>query len=120
MPQQPLRNESLTELQSQPTGLDLALAEQVLRIDWADGVTSAFPAHVLRRSCPCASCRTEREKQSQTLLPIMTSAPTGELRFIGGHLVGKYALQLEWSDGHATGIYDFKLLRTLHEESTRV
>jgi DUF971 family protein len=27
--------------------------------------------------------------------------------------VGNYALQLTWGDGHATGIYSFRYLRTL-------
>jgi DUF971 family protein len=28
-------------------------------------------------------------------------------------LVGQYALQFEWSDGHHTGIYSFEYLREL-------
>jgi DUF971 family protein len=29
--------------------------------------------------------------------------------------VGRYALQIAWSDGHDTGIYTFEHLRELHE-----
>ncbi len=115
MPEEIIRDESLSAEQCRPVGLDLALGPQELRITWGDGVISAFPLAFLRRHCPCATCRTEREKQSASLLPILSAgqAEAGSAVTTGGHLVGNYALQLEWSDGHNTGIYDFKLLRSL-------
>jgi DUF971 family protein len=97
----------------QPTGLDLDLARQVLAVTWADGRTTQTSLETLRRQCPCASCRTQREEQSRTLLPVLKSAPGGPVVCTGGHLVGNYALQLDWSDGHNTGIYDFRFLRNL-------
>ena len=30
-------------------------------------------------------------------------------------LVGNYAIQFTWSDGHNTGIFDFRFLRSLSE-----
>jgi DUF971 family protein len=102
--------------QIQPASLDLDLAKQVLSITWADGTISQLPMAVLRKNCPCASCRTEKEQQSRTLLPVLKSAPAEKIEAVGGHLVGNYALQIEWSDGHSTGIYDFRLLRALHQE----
>lgn len=99
---------------SRPVGLDLALSEQVLRITWGDGAESEFPMDYLRRHCPCASCRTEREKPAPLLLILSAKPGGGEIRATGGQLVGNYALQIEWSDGHNTGIYDFRLLRALH------
>ena len=32
-------------------------------------------------------------------------------------LVGRYALNFRWSDGHETGIYSFRYLRELCEQS---
>jgi DUF971 family protein len=29
--------------------------------------------------------------------------------------VGRYAIQIEWSDGHASGVYPFQRLRELSE-----
>lgn len=106
----------LTTQQCKPVGLDLDLPGQHLRITWADGAHSALPLPYLRRNCPCATCRTEREKQTTTLLPILSAGQakaTGAAT--GGHLVGNYAIQIDWADGHATGIYDFRLLRTMHQ-----
>lgn len=109
--------DSFTPQQRTPINLDLDLKQQVLRVTWADGVTSNLPMTLLRKHCPCASCRTEREKQGKSLLPILQSAPSGEIEATGGHLVGNYALQIDWSDGHNTGIYDFRLLRALDGQS---
>lgn len=97
------------------TGLDLRLEDQVLEVAWADGAKARFKTIVLRKHCPCAACRTEREKRSEELLPVLSSPPASEIHATGGHVVGNYALQLDWSDGHNTGIYDFRLLRALHE-----
>ncbi len=118
MPQQPIGDETLTALQCRPTALDLALPEQQLRITWGDGVSSTYAMQFLRQNCPCAACRTEKEKHetSKSLLPILTpgQVKASTARCLGGNLVGNYALQLDWSDGHTTGIYDFRLLRSWH------
>tara|TARA_B110000263_G_C15228387_1_gene473361 strand:- start:327 stop:500 length:174 start_codon:yes stop_codon:yes gene_type:complete len=34
------------------------------------------------------------------------------------HYVGRYAIQLVWSDGHSTGIYTFEYLRSLWDTET--
>lgn len=118
MPQENLSDESLAPEKCRPVGMDLALPLQELSITWADGARSTFPMQFLRQNCPCASCRTEREKQadSKSLLPILSPAQVkaSTARCKGGSMVGNYALQLDWSDGHSTGIYDFRLLRSWH------
>lgn len=101
---------------ARPNDLDLDLGNQKLTIAWSDGQQSEFTATELRRYCPCALCRTEREKQQRTLLPILTREQAATATITGGHLAGHYAIELEWSDGHNAGIYDFRLLRALHDE----
>lgn len=101
--------------EAQPADLDLDLRQQVLRINWQDGAISKLPLALLRKHCPCAGCRTEKEQQSRTLLPVLKSAPAEMIEASGGHLVGNYALQIDWSDGHNTGIYDFRYLRQLSD-----
>ena len=86
-----------------------------LMIIWADGVESHFPAPVLRRECPCASCRDEITG-ARILLP-MHVPDTLELRRV--ELVGQYALQFEWTDGHHTGIFSFEYLRDIHNERVK-
>lgn len=102
--------------QYRPVALDLSLAQQRLSITWADGARSDYSLGFLRQQCPCAVCRSQREKNDpKGLLPILPAAMAGGVRGVGGEVVGNYALRLEYSDGHNTGIYDFRLLRRLHE-----
>lgn len=95
-----------------PKDLKVKIAEQKLLIEWKDGRTSEFPLAQLRKHCPCASCRGEREKTEDNPLAILKSDPR-DLRVVNARLVGNYAIQLIWSDGHDTGMFDFKLLRSL-------
>lgn len=88
-----------------------------LYITWADGQTSHYPLAFLRKNCPCATCREEREKppapmmgRSLTILPAGVSRAT---EFTGAKTVGNYAIQIDWADGHRTGIYDFQYLRMI-------
>ncbi|RKU11514.1 hypothetical protein C6501_12470, partial [Candidatus Poribacteria bacterium] len=38
-----------------------------------------------------------------------------KLHVVGIQRVGRYAIQLMWSDGHKTGIYTFTFLRELSD-----
>lgn len=96
-----------------PLDLKVNLAEQKIAIDWKDGTHSQLSLNELRRQCPCATCRTEREQRSKTLLPILRGNPSGDIRVVSAELVGSYAIQFTWSDGHNTGIFDFRFLKTL-------
>ncbi len=97
-----------------PSDLKVKLAEQRLCVTWADGSQCVYDLAVLRRHCPCATCQTEREQVSESpaSLTILKSDPRN-LRTTGAKLVGRYAIQFEWSDGHNTGIFDFRFLRSL-------
>ena len=98
-----------------PRDLKVQLKEQRLTIEWADGARSEYSLGTLRGHCPCASCRTEREAQSDNPLTVLKSDPTG-VRVTHAELVGNYAIRFRWSDGHDTGIFDFRFLRSLGEK----
>lgn len=99
--------------------LKVKLAEQQLFVRWNDGSECTYELAVLRRECPCATCRTQREdrKESPASLTILKSDPR-DIRATGAKLVGRYAIQLEWSDGHNTGIFDFGFLKTLPSDAS--
>ena len=98
-----------------PTRVKAPRNARVLGITWADGHASVYPHEILRGYCPCAGC----QGHSGTIRFV----PGGELeaRFKpGGDLelrdlgqVGNYALRFTWGDGHETGIYTFRYLRSL-------
>jgi DUF971 family protein len=83
-----------------------------LRITWADDRVCNYDAAVLRRSCPCAQCVNEWTGQ-RTLKP---QAISDEVEISDLTIVGRYALNFRWSDGHDTGIYSFQYLRDLCEQ----
>jgi DUF971 family protein len=95
-----------------PRDLKVKIQEQRLIVEWMDGKRSEYSLHDLRRNCPCAACRTEREQAGDNPLNILKSDPTG-VRVTSAQLVGRYAIQFRWSDGHDTGIFDFRFLRAL-------
>ena len=76
-------------------------------IEWADGAKTAYTAAQLRRLCPCAHC--VHELTGQPLLD-PTSVPD-ELIQRDVRMVGNYAIAVQFSDGHNTGIYSFPFLR---------
>lgn len=107
-----------------PVRLNLKKDEK-LEIDWKDGHHSTYTISLLRSQCPCAACRavrggyeghapaistTVRPKTSLTILPGNYSQP---LAALSAELVGNYALRIDWSDGHGSGIYSFEFLRDL-------
>lgn len=106
----------------QPADLRLDRREGLF-ITWGDGAKSRFPLAFLRKNCPCATCRTERETKKETPVAVglsLTVLPQGISRaaeFIDAKLVGRYAMQITWGDGHSTGIYDFRYLRELDSDA---
>jgi DUF971 family protein len=87
-----------------------------LAIAWSDGKESYIPLEKLRRSCPCASCGGEPDVMGHVHRPQVSYGPQSfELR--GFRLIGGYALQPTWNDGHDSGLYPFRLLRALDEQA---
>ncbi len=88
-----------------------------VEITWSDGHASQYEFPYLRDHCPCAMCRDEREKKSEEkakginsdLLPMYKE----RVKAKAATAVGNYAIQIEFSDGHATGIYSFDCLREM-------
>jgi DUF971 family protein len=93
-----------------PADLNVKLGEQRLAIQWRDGARSEYTLAALRAVCPCAQCRTERQRQGSNPLRILAFDPAS-VRVVSANLVGAYAIQFHWSDGHSTGIFDFRFLR---------
>jgi DUF971 family protein len=93
-------------LDIQPIGSELA-------IKWDDGGESFIPLEKLRCCCPCAGCKGETDIMGNVYKnpeqPL--SAKAFELTRIV--IVGGYAIQPVWADGHATGIFSFDYLKRI-------
>jgi ATP-binding protein involved in chromosome partitioning len=80
-----------------------------LAIRWADGHESRYEVRALRLACRCAQC-VDEWSGAQTL-DATTVAEDVHPRNLAS--VGRYAIRIDWSDGHNTGIYSFRSLREL-------
>lgn len=80
-----------------------------LAIQWRDGVESVYPVRALRLACACAHCVDEWSGEYK-LDPATVPDDVRPRRITR---VGRYAIQIDWSDGHDTGIYAFDRLREL-------
>lgn len=81
--------------------------EPRILIQWTDGAIQEFNARELRLACPCAACVNEMTGQ-RTLRPEQVAA---DVKAVATTAVGRYALQIVWSDGHSTGLYGYETLR---------
>ena len=98
-----------------PLKLNLKRDEH-LEIHWQDGHVCTYPVAYLRKNCPCATCRNFREEQAKkpkTHLTVFNKTSEGPLVATNAQMVGGYALRIEFSDGHDTGIYSFSYLREI-------
>ena len=92
-----------------PVRIDADRAAGTLRLEWADGHATAYDSVTLRWLCPCAYCRGEAGMPGWLdTNPTLTAEQT---RLVDVALVGSYAIQVTWGDGHATGYYSYLLLR---------
>jgi ATP-binding protein involved in chromosome partitioning len=87
-----------------------------LAIVWQDGHRSVFDVRTLRLACGCAHCVDEWTGEER-LDPASVPQDVAPLKI---EPVGRYAIQIEWSDGHGAGIYTFDRLRESGNEGSAV
>jgi len=93
-----------------PTPVEIGRANQHdVKITWQDGHESVYPARMLRLACPCAGCVDEVTGRRR----LNEAHVAQDVRPLKLEVVGRYAISIQWSDGHATGIYAFDRLRKM-------
>lgn len=80
--------------------------DDALTITWGTDHVARWPARSLRLACHCAVCHDE---MTGRLLLDPVTVPE-DIAPLTVELVGGYAIRIQWSDGHATGIYTFEQL----------
>ena len=97
-----------------PTGVTHDRNERTVSITWRDGHASVFQLDVLREICPCVTCRGGHDRMGPEHDPdILTLTPARAYSLQDMQLVGNYALQFWWDDGHSSGIYTWEYLRRM-------
>ena len=95
--------------------------DTAFQIEWKDAHVSWYPYPYLRQMCPCAECAIIRHR-GQDIHSLFSPQGDGDVTLIEVtadiqpvdiQLVGRYALQFSWNDGHGSGIYPFDVLREI-------
>jgi ATP-binding protein involved in chromosome partitioning len=98
------RHEPITITQMEPNH-----KAGMFKVAWSDAKQSLVTFKELRYLCPCAACvdefsgvrKIKREDVPDGIQPLRVQT------------VGNYALQVNWSDGHQSGIYSYDYLRRI-------
>lgn len=97
-----------------PTQIDQFSPTEML-LAWNDGQKFAVPYVELRFYCPCASCVDEHTGERT----IQRTSINPEIRPTGVHLVGRYAVQINWNDHHTTGLFHYDTLLEICQKQGR-
>ena len=88
-------------------------SDSEISINWSDDAETKYDAASLRRACPCAGCINEWTGEKILRADLVAE----DLSFSSIAIVGRYALNFNFSDGHDTGIYSFNYLRQISEKN---
>lgn len=87
----------------------------LILLQWEDGLENALPLQGLRDNCPCANCAGETDVFGNVYKGPPQSMTKEGYIITGIQPVGYYAIRPFWKDGHHSGIYSFVLLKKLCE-----
>ncbi|MBK1876591.1 gamma-butyrobetaine hydroxylase-like domain-containing protein [Pelagicoccus mobilis] len=94
---------------------DIQLIGNELALLWEDGSETYILAPVLRAASPSAETAGERD-----ILGVLHGGEHGkdysQVRIESWQFVGNYAIRFKFSDGHATGLYSYELLKRLGDQ----
>jgi DUF971 family protein len=86
-----------------------------LKITWEDSTETILSLKYMRDECPCAGCKGETILL-KTYRPPAPTVVTPEMYQVKNiEVVGEYAIQVTWKDGHNTGIYSWDYIKQLEE-----
>jgi DUF971 family protein len=84
--------------------------DESLTILWSNGRESVYPIQMLRSRCPCAGCKELRTQMSKSRLTVLPDTGSSRVAAVTAQMVGNYAVRIEFSDGHDSGIFSFAYL----------
>lgn len=85
----------------------IGLGQRQVRFVWDDDTEDVWPARDLRISCTCALCQSEATGER-----LLNPASVAEdISIADMHLTGNYGVGIQFSDGHSTGIFRFRVLK---------
>lgn len=91
----------------------VAKRDEGVTILFADDFEAKFNLMELRLGCPCAECRSLRDRGEDGWPRPHSPLP---LQLTNAEFHGGWGLSITWNDGHNTGIYPFEALRNWAEQ----
>lgn len=95
--------------------LDIQAIGDALAIKWEDGSETFIQLEKLRRHCPCAGCKGERDVMGNLYKNPARPLTPASFQLVRLDKIGGYAVQPVWADGHMTGIFSFDYLKRVGE-----
>ena len=86
-----------------------------LRITWENSTETILSLKYMRDECPCAGCKGETILLKTYRPPGLTVVTPEMYQVKNIEVVGDYAIQVTWKDGHNTGIYSWDYIKQLEE-----
>lgn len=77
-----------------------------IQLEWNTGERTEIPYEELRFQCPCAGCVNELTGERM----IRREDVVPGVKPLSVEAVGRYALRIQWSDGHSAGMFSFERL----------
>lgn len=100
-------NPALVSAEPYPTEIRRLPESRRIRVTWDDGHIAEYDYDYLRGYCPCAAC------QGHGAGEVQFQPPASPVEALAIQPVGNYAVSIQWSDGHASGIYRFEFMRQI-------
>lgn len=92
----------------------IVVLEDEIAIKWDDETESYINNKKLRDACPCAHCSGESDVFGNVYMGQKKDSPVkNQYKIIHYKIVGHYAIRFFWGDQHSSGIYSYKLLKSL-------
>ncbi|MES2202631.1 MAG: DUF971 domain-containing protein [candidate division FCPU426 bacterium] len=88
---------------------EIAIDGGIVEIRWDKGRVQRLSAPFLRSRCACANCKEVKFQLVPEMFPGLTVEHCD--------LVGRYAFQFHFSDGHKYGAYPYATLETYPDEA---
>ncbi len=92
-----------------PSDIKAKTQDHQLMVTWEADHRASYDFKYLRCHCACAGCVDERTG----VRTLDIDAVSEDIQINNMSLVGNYAVQFLWSDGHDTGIYSWDCLRKI-------
>ena len=102
-----------------PPPKELMFVGSDLAIVWPDGREDYIPFETLRRNCPCAMCRGEKDIFGNVYKGRERPYTPASFQPVAHRRIGSYALQIDWADRHNDGLYSWDTLREIAEKARK-